>query len=144
MLPKNVWLTSNLVRCARAAETADFVIDRLAEKSQAVSLTQLAAFVDALPRIKTDLARMQEITKELRVNASQLSDGLRGVKKVLLDTLTRCPSQSCKDILSNYLSGKLDINGIDYNQVRVDGGDKDRRGSATTTTTTMETVDGGG
>lgn len=94
------------------------MIDRLAEKSQAISLTQLAAFVDALPHIQANLTRMRDITKNLRVNASQLSDGLRGVQRVLLETLTRCPTHSCQDILSNYLNGKLNINGIDYNQVR--------------------------
>lgn len=98
------------------------MIDRLAEKSQAVSLTQLAAFVDALPHIKANLTRMRDITKNLRVNASQLSDGLRGVKRKLLETLQRCPSASCKEIMSNYLSGKLDINGIDYNQVSLAAG----------------------
>lgn len=95
------------------------MVDRLAEKSQAVSLTQLSAFVDALPHIRANLTRMQTITKNLRTNASQLSDGLRTVKRVLLETLQRCPSDACQDIRNNYLSGKLNINGIDYNQVRI-------------------------
>lgn len=56
-------------------ETADVVIDQLEEKSKAVSLTQLAAFVVALPAIRRDMIRMQDITNDLRINASQLNDG---------------------------------------------------------------------
>lgn len=52
------------------------VIKQLKEKSKAVSLTQLATFVDTLPQIEKDLRRMKEITAQLRVNASQLSDGI--------------------------------------------------------------------
>ena len=51
------------------------VITQLKEKSKAVSLTQLATFVETLPQIEKDLNRMKEITGGLRVNASQLSDG---------------------------------------------------------------------
>lgn len=121
------------------AETADVVIDQLEEKSKAVSLTQLAAFVVALPGIRRDMIRMQEITGYLRINASQLNDGksinfnlrsifvkknimtgLRGVKRELLTSLTKCPAKSCKDVLENYQIGNLNINGIDYNQVRFD------------------------
>lgn len=53
------------------------VITQLKEKSKAVSLTQLATFVETLPQIEKDLNRMKEITGGLRVNASQLSDGKR-------------------------------------------------------------------
>lgn len=52
------------------------VITQLKEKSKAVSLTQLATFVETLPQIEKDLHRMKEITGGLRVNASQLSDGM--------------------------------------------------------------------
>lgn len=52
------------------------VITQLKEKSKAVSLTQLATFVENLPQIERDLHRMKEITAGLRVNASQLSDGI--------------------------------------------------------------------
>lgn len=93
------------------------MIDRLEERSQAISLTQLTLFVNALPQMQNDLIRMKEITNGLRVNASQLSDGLRGVKRVLLQSLTKCTLPSCKTILEKYEIGKLDINGIDYNQV---------------------------
>lgn len=56
-------------------DTADVVITQLKEKSKAVSLTQLATFVETLPQIEQDLHRMKEITNGLRVNATQLSDG---------------------------------------------------------------------
>lgn len=58
-------------------DTAEVVITQLKEKSKAVSLTQLATFVETLPQIEKDLNRMKEITGGLRVNASQLSDGKR-------------------------------------------------------------------
>lgn len=53
------------------------MITQLKEKSKAVSLTQLATFVETLPQIEKDLNRMKDITGGLRVNASQLSDGKR-------------------------------------------------------------------
>lgn len=43
--------------------------------------------------------------------------GLRGVKRELLLSLTKCKSKSCKEILDKYEIGKLDMNGIDYDQV---------------------------
>lgn len=52
------------------------MIDQLEEKSKAVSLTHLAAFAVALPDIRRDMMRMQAITNDLRINASQLNDGL--------------------------------------------------------------------
>lgn len=58
------------------SDTAEVVITQLKEKSKAVSLTQLATFVETLPQIEKDLHRMKEITGGLRVNASQLSDGM--------------------------------------------------------------------
>lgn len=57
------------------SDTTEVVITQLKEKSKAVSLSQLATFVDTLPQIERDLHRMKEITSSLRVNASQLSDG---------------------------------------------------------------------
>lgn len=62
---------------------------------------------------------MKVITNELRINASQLSDGLRGVKRDLLNMLTKCDHPDCKQILSNYSVGTLDANGFDYNKVSV-------------------------
>lgn len=93
------------------------MIDRLEERTKAVSVTQLATFVKALPMMKDDLNRMRVITEGLRINASQLSDGLRVAKRELLLSLTKCGTQSCKDVLEKYQIGKLDINGIDYNGV---------------------------
>lgn len=57
------------------SDTAEVVIIQLKEKSKAVSLTQLATFVETLPQIEKDLHRMKDITNGLQVNASQLSDG---------------------------------------------------------------------
>ncbi|XP_055325440.1 prominin-like protein isoform X1 [Sitodiplosis mosellana] len=99
-------------------DTAEVVITQLKEKSKAVSLTQLATFVETLPQIEQDLHRMKEITGQLRVNASQLSDGLRGVKRELLLALTKCQRvKACQEVLEEYEIGKLDVNGIDYDQL---------------------------
>lgn len=43
--------------------------------------------------------------------------GLRGVKRDLLVMLTKCNDQACQDVLSKYEIGKLDANGIHYDQV---------------------------
>lgn len=66
-----------------AIDTAEVVITQLKEKSKAVSLTQLATFVDTLPEIERDLQRMKEITAQLRVNASQLSNGIEIILNLL-------------------------------------------------------------
>ncbi|XP_055382529.1 prominin-like protein isoform X2 [Condylostylus longicornis] len=97
--------------------TSDVVINELEETSRAVSLTHLTAFVKTFPEIQSNLERMKTITNELRVNASQLSDGLRGVKRELLQSLNKCNVKDCKDVMRNYQIGKLDANGIDYNQL---------------------------
>lgn len=83
-------------------------------------LTQLATFVELLPHIKGDLNRMKDITNGLRANASQLSDGLRSVKRELLQSLSKCQMDMCKKVLKEYEIGKLDVNGIDYDQVNVE------------------------
>lgn len=44
--------------------------------------------------------------------------GLRGVKRELLLALTKCQRvKACQDVLEEYEIGKLDVNGIDYDQV---------------------------
>lgn len=91
--------------------------DKLKEESKAMYLTQLATFVDLLPEIRGDLIRMKDITNGLRSNASQLSDGLRSVKRELLQSLSKCQLDMCKKVLKEYEIGKLDVNGIDYDQV---------------------------
>lgn len=80
-------------------------------------MVNLNRFVKSLPEIKSDLEEMREETKQLRISASQLSDGLRGVKRELLTQLSRCNTPECKDIQAKYKIGQLDANGIDYNQV---------------------------
>lgn len=101
------------------SETGTVVLDRLESESNAIELVNLNRFVQSLPEIKSDLQEMQEATKQLRINASQLSDGLRGVKRELLTQLSRCNTQECKNIQEKYKIGQLDTNGIDYNQVRI-------------------------
>ncbi|GAB0098286.1 prominin-like protein [Sergentomyia squamirostris] len=98
-------------------ETATVTMNRLDEASNAISLTQLNDFVQTLPQVKKNLERLKELTNTLRTNASQLSDGLRGVKGKLLTSLTQCEAAPCRDVLDQYEIGKLDDSGIDYNQM---------------------------
>lgn len=43
--------------------------------------------------------------------------GLRGVKRELLSSLTKCGTQECINVMEDYKIGRLDTNGIDYNSV---------------------------
>lgn len=44
--------------------------------------------------------------------------GLRGVKRELLLALTKCQRvKACQEVLEEYEIGKLDVAGIDYDQV---------------------------
>lgn len=98
-------------------EASDIIIQRLEEESQAEKLNTLNDFVEQLPAIKDNLDRMTLLTRELRVNASQLNDGLRGVKRELLASLTKCGTQECINVMEDYKIGRLDTNGIDYNSL---------------------------
>lgn len=99
-------------------DTGNVVIDELNKKSKAIELVRLNKLVSQLPEIQEDLEIFKEETKTLRFRASQLSDGLRGVKRELLTQLSKCNTAECKNIKSQYEIGRLDSNGIDYNQVR--------------------------
>ncbi|XP_012156730.1 prominin-like protein isoform X1 [Ceratitis capitata] len=98
-------------------ETSSFIIKELEQKSMAVSLIYLTDFLEKLPQLKIKLQKMKSITNDLRVYASQLSDGLRGVKRELLVMLTKCNNKACQDVLNKYEIGKLDANGIHYDQL---------------------------
>lgn len=98
-------------------ETSEIVIEKLDNTSKSLSLNQLKTFVDILPSISLDLDRMTHLTAELRLHASQLNDGLRGVKRELLISLTECKADECREVLDKYQIGKLDANEIDYNKV---------------------------
>lgn len=109
-------LSTNLKSILDDASTN--LLESFSNESKAISLENLNKFVNTLPQIENDLDLMKNLTNELRVKASQLNDGLRGVKRELLTSLTDCPAPECAEILQKYEIGKLDINGIDYNQVR--------------------------
>lgn len=66
-------LNSQLRRTLNHA--SDIIIQRLEEESKAEKLNTLNDFVEQLPLIKENLDRMSNLTRELRVNASQLNDG---------------------------------------------------------------------
>ncbi|XP_055619543.1 prominin-like protein isoform X3 [Toxorhynchites rutilus septentrionalis] len=99
-------------------DASDIIIQRLEEESKAEKLNTLNDFVEQLPLIKENLDRMSNLTRELRVNASQLNDGLRGVKRELLASLTKCGTQECLNVMEDYKIGRLDTNGIDYNAIQ--------------------------
>lgn len=99
--------------------TSDYVIDKFNDASQSISFDRLNKFVQTLPNVQNNLERMKRETNVLRANASQLNDGLRGVKRRLLVKLTKCNAQECQDVLEKYEIGKLDVNGIDYNKVSI-------------------------
>lgn len=100
-------------------DTGNVVIDKLANESKAIELVRLNNLVKSLGSIQNDLEIMKDETKNLRIRASQLSDGLRGVKRELLTQLSKCNTKDCKAIKEKYDIGRLDTNGIDYNQVWV-------------------------
>ena len=56
-------------------DAAGFVFNGLKDKSEADSFRDLDTFVNNLPEVQKKLVQMKEITNELRVKASQLSDG---------------------------------------------------------------------
>lgn len=56
-------------------ETSQYFITQLEKKSMAISVGYLVDFLTKLPELKEKLLKMRTITKELRVYASQLSDG---------------------------------------------------------------------
>jgi prominin 1 len=120
-------------------DTAVTVVKQLEDTSKAVKLKQLNTFVEKLPIISRDLERMKSLTNEMRTNASELNDGeliylfqklrkflnipnlfigLRSVKNKLLQTLKSCTTRECKAVEDDYEIGRLDQNGIDYDQVR--------------------------
>ncbi|XP_055531338.1 prominin-like protein isoform X3 [Wyeomyia smithii] len=109
-------LNSQLKRTLHDA--SNIIIRRLEEESKAEKLNTLNEFVEQLPAIKNNLDIMTKLTKELRVNASQLNDGLRGVKRELLASLTKCGTQDCINVMEDYKIGRLDTNGIDYNSIQ--------------------------
>ncbi|XP_052893944.1 prominin-like protein isoform X3 [Anopheles moucheti] len=93
------------------------IIKRLEEQSKAEKLTTLYQFVEDLPGISKNLEKMKQLTSELRITASQLNDGLRGVKRELLTSLNKCGTQDCIKVMEDYKIGRLNVNGIDYNSL---------------------------
>uniref|UniRef100_A0A8W7PG49 Prominin-like protein n=1 Tax=Anopheles coluzzii TaxID=1518534 RepID=A0A8W7PG49_ANOCL len=98
-------------------DASDNIIKRLEEESKAEKLTTLYEFVEKLPGIKGSLEKMKQLTSELRITASQLNDGLRGVKRELLTSLNKCGTQECIKVMDDYKIGRLNVNGIDYNSL---------------------------
>ncbi|XP_052893942.1 prominin-like protein isoform X1 [Anopheles moucheti] len=94
------------------------IIKRLEEQSKAEKLTTLYQFVEDLPGISKNLEKMKQLTSELRITASQLNDGLRGVKRELLTSLNKCGTQDCIKVMEDYKIGRLNVNGIDYNSIQ--------------------------
>lgn len=98
-------------------DASDNIIKQLEEESKAEKLTTLYEFVEKLPGIRSSLEKMKQLTSELRITASQLNDGLRGVKRELLTSLNKCGTPECNKVMDDYKIGKLNVNGIDYNSL---------------------------
>ncbi|CRL08743.1 CLUMA_CG021257, isoform A [Clunio marinus] len=95
-------------------KTSDTVLTQLDRASNTISLDQLHNIVEGLPEIQRDLTDMDEITRDMQQKASQLNDGLRGVKRELLIALQQCRSNECKQVQKDYEIGRLDENNIHY------------------------------
>ncbi|XP_011300771.1 prominin-like protein isoform X5 [Fopius arisanus] len=85
------------------------VMEELAIYSHAVSLTNLNDIVSGLDTIRQDLRMMNQITQELRMNASQLDIVVRGVKKDLLHSLAACKTHACEQVLQDYKVNQLSV-----------------------------------
>lgn len=95
------------------------VTEKLAIYSHAVSLTNLNDIVSCLDTIGQDLRVMHNITKDLRTNASELDNVVRGVKNNLLRTLgLECQTRLCQQILNEYKINELSVQ-IDFNKVNI-------------------------
>ncbi|KAG5679160.1 hypothetical protein PVAND_008750 [Polypedilum vanderplanki] len=98
-------------------KTADTVVANLDKASNAVSLDTLHDIVESLPEIQENLIEMGKITKDMQQKASQLNDGLRGVKRELLSALQRCNTNECKQVQKDYEIGRLDESNIHYDKL---------------------------
>ncbi|CAO1328869.1 unnamed protein product, partial [Diamesa tonsa] len=98
-------------------KTSETVVTQLDKASNAVSLQHLQNIVESLPEIKNNLIEMKRLTSDMQQKASQLNDGLRGVKRELLKSLQICKTSECKQVQKDYEIGRLDENGIDYDQL---------------------------
>ncbi|XP_058796560.1 prominin-like protein isoform X2 [Phymastichus coffea] len=85
------------------------VTDQLAESSHAVSLMTLNDIVEDLASVSQDLRLMNDITRDLRSNASRLDNFVRKVKTNLLQTLTKCATQDCKDLMHKYKINQMEV-----------------------------------
>ncbi|EZA49566.1 Prominin-like protein [Ooceraea biroi] len=92
------------------------VTEQLAEYSHAVSLTNLNDIVTGLESIREDLRLMNNITQELRTNASQLDIVVRGVKKNLLHTLAACTTDNCQRVLHDYKVNRMSVQ-VDFDKL---------------------------
>lgn len=90
--------------------------DQLAHYSNAVAMSEVSNIVDGLGDIQKNLTTLKHSTNGLRVNASQLNDAMRKVKKELLSTLHNCQAlPECKALSNDYIS-KLGTE-IDFNSL---------------------------
>ncbi|XP_043469570.1 prominin-like protein isoform X2 [Leptopilina heterotoma] len=97
-------------------QSGRIVTERLAEYSHAVSLMNLNDIVAGLGAIKEDLTMMNKITRELRVNASELDIVVRGVRRNLQDTLSACNTNQCKEVLHQYKVSEMSVQ-VDFDKL---------------------------
>uniref|UniRef100_A0ABD2WAD6 Prominin-like protein n=1 Tax=Trichogramma kaykai TaxID=54128 RepID=A0ABD2WAD6_9HYME len=95
--------------------SGQIVTEQLAESSHAVSLMSLNDIVAGLSPIRKDLKMMTDITRELRNNASHLEILVRKVRNNLLQTLSSCDTQQCKDLMNKYRIGEMTVK-VDFDK----------------------------
>ncbi|XP_078035778.1 prominin-1-A isoform X6 [Augochlora pura] len=96
-------------------DSGRIVTEQLAEYSHAVSLTNLSDIVAGLESVKDDLHIMQNITWDLRTNASKLASAVRSVRIKLLHTLSDCKTQQCKQVMNEYNVGQMSVE-VDFDK----------------------------
>uniref|UniRef100_A0ABD2W8M8 Prominin-like protein n=1 Tax=Trichogramma kaykai TaxID=54128 RepID=A0ABD2W8M8_9HYME len=96
--------------------SGQIVTEQLAESSHAVSLMSLNDIVAGLSPIRKDLKMMTDITRELRNNASHLEILVRKVRNNLLQTLSSCDTQQCKDLMNKYRIGEMTVK-VDFDKL---------------------------
>ncbi|KAK5641503.1 hypothetical protein RI129_010050 [Pyrocoelia pectoralis] len=86
-------------------DCSNIISNQLEEYSNATALTEVFTIVNGLDEIKADLSFIKTVARDMRHNASELSDKVRGVKNSLVRALHKCNEVSqCSDMLSNYIN----------------------------------------
>ncbi|XP_017784995.1 PREDICTED: prominin-like protein isoform X2 [Nicrophorus vespilloides] len=106
----NVLLDANFAQFSDALfdtlnNASSILFEKLTEVSKAASIKDAGKMIDTLKTVKANLKKIKVLTNELRVDASQLNDAMRKLKKDLFAALKTCEQESdCSQLLENYVS----------------------------------------